>query len=143
MATPDGQTFAEFVQVYVIVSAPKRPNDMDIEKLREYCLAKPATEEGFPFDSDTLVIKAGGKIFAFLPLEHGDRISLKCDPDRAVELRAQWEEIEPGYHLNKQHWNSVMLRGRLPAELILELVDHSYDLIVKSLTKKVRAEYGL
>lgn len=116
---------------------------MDIELLREYCMAKPATEEGFPFDVETLVFKVGGKIFAFLPLEKGDRISLKCDPERAIELRAEWEEITDGWHLNKKHWNSVNLRGRLSSELIRELVDHSYDLVKKGLTKKVREAYGL
>lgn len=106
-------------------------------------MAKPATEEGFPFGGETLVFKVGGKMFAILPLEKGDRISLKCDPDRAIELRAEWEEITGGWHLNKKHWNSVMLRGRLSAELVRELVDHSYELVKKSLTKKARESYGI
>ena len=116
---------------------------MDIEVLREYCLAKKAVTEGFPFDNETLVFKVAGKMFAIIPLEHGDRISLKCDPERAMELRAEWEEIQPGWHLNKVHWNSVNVTGRLAPELVRDLVDHSYELVVKGLTKKARAEHGL
>ncbi|MEM0996587.1 MAG: MmcQ/YjbR family DNA-binding protein [Bacteroidota bacterium] len=116
---------------------------MDIESLREYCLAKKATTESFPFDEETLVFKVAGKMFAIIPLEHGDRISLKCDPERALELRAEWEEITPGWHLSKKHWNSLMLKGRLSPELIRELVDHSYALVIKGLRKKDRQEYGL
>jgi predicted DNA-binding protein (MmcQ/YjbR family) len=115
---------------------------MDIEQLREYCIAKPATTEGFPFDGETLVFKVAGKMFAIIPLEKGDRISLKCDPDRAIELRAEWEEITAGWHLSKKHWNSLNLRGRLSSELVKELVDHSYELVKKGLTKKVREEHG-
>lgn len=111
---------------------------MNIEVLRDYCLAKPGVEETFPFDADTLVFKVMGKMYALLPLENGDRVNLKCDPDRAVELREEWEEIQPGYHMSKKHWNTVMLRGRLPSELVFELVDHSYDLVVKSLKKADR-----
>lgn len=113
---------------------------MHVEQLREYCLSKAGTTEGFPFDEETLVFKVMGKMFALLPLEHGERISLKCDPDRSVELRAEWEEIAGAYHMNKKHWNMVSLKGRLPNALILELVDHSYDLVVKGLKKALKEE---
>lgn len=114
------------------------PIGMNIEQVREYCLAKPGTEEGFPFDEETLVIKVMGKIFIFIPLEHGDRISLKCDPERAIQLRDEWEEITSAWHLSKKHWNSLMLTGRLASGLVLELIDHSYELVAKSLKKAQR-----
>jgi predicted DNA-binding protein (MmcQ/YjbR family) len=109
---------------------------MDIERIRQYCLAKPGVEEGFPFGETVLVFKVLGKVFALLPLDEVGTINLKCDPQRAIELRAEWEEVQPGYHMNKQHWNTVLLTGRLKSNLILELIDHSYDLVVKSLPKK-------
>lgn len=108
---------------------------MDIEILRQHCLSKLGTMESFPFDAETLVFKVMGKMFAIIPLEKGEEIALKCDPARAIELREEWEEITAGYHLNKTHWNSVRVNGRLPSQLILELVDHSYDLVAASLKK--------
>ena len=116
---------------------------MNTEMLRTYCLSKVATEEALPFDDNTLVFKVGGKMFALHSLKSGDRVNLKCDPDRALELRAEWEEIQPGYHMNKKHWNTVSFTGRLNRELIEELIDHSYDLVVKSLKKKDRELLGL
>lgn len=113
---------------------------MDIEILRQYCLSKPGVTESFPFDAETLVFKVMNKMFAIIPLERGGQIALKCDPDRAIELREEWEEITAGYHLNKTHWNSVRVNGRLPSGLVKELIDHSYDLIVASLKKKDREE---
>lgn len=113
---------------------------MDIEILRQYCLSKPGSTESFPFDAETLVFKVMNKMFAIIPLERGEQIALKCDPDRAIELREEWEEINAGYHLNKTHWNSVKVNGRLPSTLVKELIDHSYDLIVASLKKKEREE---
>lgn len=111
---------------------------MNIEAVRDYCLSKPATEETFPFDDVTLVFKVMGKMYALIPLENGDRINLKCDPERAQELRAEWEEIHPGFHMSKKHWNTVMLRGRLSWDLVRELIDHSYDLVVAKLKKADR-----
>lgn len=112
---------------------------MDAESLRNYCLAKKAVEESFPFGETTLVFKVAGKMFLLISLTDSPlQFNAKCDPDRAVELREQYDAIQPGYHMNKQHWNTVIVDGRVPAKLLHELIDHSYDLIVKSLPKKVR-----
>lgn len=110
---------------------------MDIESVRLYCLKKKGVSESFPFDADTLVFKVMGKIFVLLPLENGDRINLKCDPEYAIELRERYPEaIMPGYHMNKKHWNTVMLNLHLSVQLIRDLIDHSYDMVVKGLKKK-------
>lgn len=111
---------------------------MDIEELRLYCLSKPGGNESFPFDEETLVFKVITKMFAIIPLENGDRISLKCDPEKAIELREEWEEIIPAWHMNKKHWNAVIVNGRLSRELVKELVDHSYELVKKGLKKADR-----
>lgn len=118
---------------------------MHLDELREYCLAKSATTESLPFGPDTLVFKVANKMFAVTGLDEADlRVNLKCDPDYAIELRERHEEVKPGWHMNKQHWNTVYIEdGDLRDDFIRELIDHSYDLIVKSLTKKVRAEFGL
>jgi predicted DNA-binding protein (MmcQ/YjbR family) len=112
---------------------------MNIEEIREYCLTKPGVTEGFPFDQTTLVFKVMNKMYALTGLE-GDPpyVNLKCDPDRAIELRGQYEDIRPGFHMNKQQWNSVYFTGSLPADLVRELIDHSYDLVVEGLKKKDR-----
>ena len=110
-----------------------------LDSIHDYCLAKPGTDEGFPFGPEVMVIKVGGKIFAFLAWEKNPlTISLKCDPDRALELRDKYEAITGGYHLNKKHWNSVVLDETISPELIQELVDHSYELVLGSLKKKDR-----
>ncbi|MEE9373102.1 MAG: MmcQ/YjbR family DNA-binding protein [Saprospiraceae bacterium] len=112
---------------------------MNVEEIREYCLSKPFTDEGFPFDESTLVFKVMNKIFAIMGLEQEDSfVNLKCDPDRAIELREEYEEVQPGWHMNKKHWNSVYIEKGLDHQLIKELIDHSYNLIVKSLPKKVK-----
>lgn len=113
---------------------------MNVEDLRAACLRLKAVEESFPFDNETLVFKVMGKMFAIIPLENETpSISLKCDPDRAIELREDFEGIKAGWHLNKKHWNSV--EGELvPAELVVELIKHSYDLVVSGLTKKAQKE---
>lgn len=118
---------------------------MTLDDLREYCLAKPATEETLPFGPDTLVFKVAGKMFALTGLDETDlRVNLKCDPERSVQLRERYEEIIPGWHMNKQHWNTVYVEnGDLSDAFVRELIDHSYALIVASLTKKKRAEFGL
>lgn len=116
---------------------------MHIESIRNYCLAKAGTTESFPFDEDTLVFKVMGKMFALISITHSDTINLKCDPERALELRAEWEEVQPGYHMSKVHWNTVSLRGRLGDRLISELIDHSYELVAKSLKKAEREALGL
>lgn len=115
---------------------------MNIEEFRSICLANKGVTESFPFDNDTLVFKVMGKMFALASLERIPlTANLKCDPDRAVLLREEYDgEIIPGYHMNKQLWNTVTLEGNVPGKLLLELIDHSYDLVVKSLTKKLQAE---
>ena len=117
---------------------------MNIEEFRRYCLQKKAVTEGFPFDQETLVFKVMGKMFAIAPLERiPPQANLKCDPQRAVELREQFpESVLPGYHMNKATWNTVHLEG-VPPELLVDLIDHSYHLIVKSLPKYKQAQlYG-
>ncbi|MGI4749022.1 MAG: MmcQ/YjbR family DNA-binding protein [Janthinobacterium lividum] len=111
---------------------------MNIESLREYCLHKPGTEETMPFGDDTLVFKVGGKIFLLISLRKSDRFNVKCDPDRAIELRESYSEVQPGFHMNKTHWNTVFMDGNLSEKQLLEMIDHSYQLIVKSLPKKMR-----
>ena len=102
---------------------------MNIEEVREYCIAKEDATEGFPFNDTALVFKVG-KIFAILDLSEDKRgISLKCTPDRAIELREEFSAITPGYHLNKTHWNTIALEGTVPGDLIRELIDLSYDLV--------------
>lgn len=113
---------------------------MNIEELREYCLQKPGTTEGLPFGEDTLVFKVGDKIFLLTSLVTGNRFNAKCDPERAIELREQYEEIIPGFHMNKKHWNTVFMDGRLTRKQLNELIDHSYDLILASLPKKKQEE---
>lgn len=118
---------------------------MTLDELREYCLAKAAVTEELPFGPDTLVFKVAGKMFALTGLDEADlRVNLKCDPERAVQLRERYEEIKPGWHMNKHHWNTVYIEnGNLRDELVYELIDHSYELVRNSLTKKVKAEFGL
>ncbi|MBC7399488.1 MAG: MmcQ/YjbR family DNA-binding protein [Mucilaginibacter sp.] len=113
---------------------------MNIEELRDHCLAKPGVTEGFPFGEDTLVFKVGGKIFLITGLEQGDRFNVKCDPELAIELRERYIEVIPGYHMNKKMWNTVFMNGTLTYKQLLDMIDHSYDLILKSLPKKIRAE---
>ena len=114
---------------------------MNIEAYRTYCLSKKGTSEDFPFDEHTLVFRVMGKIFSICGLERQpSQVNLKCDPERAIALREEYDgSIIPGYHMNKQHWNTVILED-IPPDLIKDLVDHSYDLIVSKMTKKLRAE---
>ena len=116
---------------------------MNIEDYRNYCMSKKQVTEQFPFDNDTLVFKVCNKMFALASLkrwEEGEAfVNLKCDPDYAQELRAAYESIKPGYHMHKQQWNSVyVLTGELSQKLIKELIDHSYEMVVKGLPKKLR-----
>lgn len=112
---------------------------MNIESLREYCLSKKAVEEGFPFGEDTLVFKVAGKIFLLTGLTNNPlQFNAKCDPDKAIELREQYDAIQPGYHMNKKHWNTITADGSLSNALIKEIIDDSYKLIVQSLPKSVR-----
>ena len=111
---------------------------MNIEDYRDYCLLKPGVTEGFPFDEHVLVFKVMGKMFALTDIDKFEFINLKCDPDRAIELREGNPGITPGYHMNKQQWNSVSTDGSVSNLLLIELIDHSYELIVASLSKKLR-----
>lgn len=114
---------------------------MNIEELRHYCLLKPGTEETFPFDEITLVFKVMGKMYALTSLDKLDlSVNLKCDPEKALQLRERYSSVLPGYHMNKKHWNTVQIDGSVSFELIQEWIDHSYDLVVKSLTKKKKEE---
>lgn len=115
---------------------------MNIETFRNYCLSKKGVTEELPFGPDTLVFKVMGKMFALAGLDTMPlSINLKCDPDRTLDLRENYgSHILPGYHMNKKHWNSLILDGYLNQALVLELIDHSYDLVVQSLTKKLQQE---
>jgi len=108
---------------------------MNIEDFREYCLSKNMVEESLPFDENTLAFKLMGKIFALTNISKFSFINLKCDPQRALELRERYAGIKPGFHMNKVHWNSVYVNEDVNNELIKKLIDHSYDLILKSLSK--------
>ncbi len=116
---------------------------MNAEFYRDYCIRKKGVTEGFPFDQKTLVFKVGGKMFALTDIDEFDFVNLKCDPERAVELRERYEGVKPGYHMNKSQWNSVYVNTDVGDQLFYELIDHSYQLIVDSLPKKVRIEFGL
>ena len=112
---------------------------MNLETFREYCLAKPGAMETTPFGPDNLVFKVAGKMFALAALDEVPaRANLKCDPDRALELRDRYEEVQPGYHMSKKHWNTVDLEGGIPERELKEMIDHSYELVVNSLPKAKR-----
>jgi predicted DNA-binding protein (MmcQ/YjbR family) len=113
---------------------------MNIEEYRDYCLEKPGVSEETPFGPDTLVFKVGGKIFALTDLNSFASINLKCDPEKAVELRDQFDFIKPGYHMNKKHWNTVLLESSLTNTLLKELIDHSYDLVFAGLPKLIKLQ---
>jgi predicted DNA-binding protein (MmcQ/YjbR family) len=102
---------------------------MDVETLREYCISKTDATESFPFGSDTLVFKAVGKIFALVNLDGDLSINLKCDPALALELRERYSAVTPGYHMNKKHWNTVLLDGSVPDRELFSWIDHAYELI--------------
>src|SRR5882762_6315414 len=109
---------------------------MDLADFRDYCLMKPGTTEGMPFGETVVVFKVNGKMFALASLDDvPPRVNLKCDPDLALELRDRYEEVEPGYHMNKKHWNTVVLDGVIPEREIRKMIDDSYELVVQSLPK--------
>jgi len=111
---------------------------MNIEEYRNYCIAKKAVTESFPFNETVLVFKVAGKMFALTDLNPPFKINLKCDPERALELREKYPCVLPGYHMNKKLWNTIAIDGTLSDDLLKELIDHSYDLIVESLPKSKR-----
>lgn len=108
---------------------------MNIEDFREYCLAKKGVTECFPFDENTLVFKVMGKMFALTDLVDSFSVNLKCDPEKALELREQYSCVTPGYHMNKKMWNTVIMDDSISDTLLKQWIDHSYDEVVKKLTK--------
>jgi len=102
---------------------------MNIEMLRDHCLSKPGVTESFPFGEDTLVFKVRGKVFALANLEGDPTVNLKCDPSKALELRERYASVIPGYHMNKKHWNTVLLDGTIPDREVFSWIDHSYNLV--------------
>jgi predicted DNA-binding protein (MmcQ/YjbR family) len=117
---------------------------MNIQQLYEFCLSKKAVTEHFPFDEDTLVFKVGGKMFCLTSLKQWEKgtpsLNLKGDPEKNEELRAEYEAINPGFHMNKSIWNTVDLNSDVPDKMMLQLINHSYELVYKGLTKKLRDE---
>lgn len=112
---------------------------MNLEELRNYCLSKKGATEDLPFDETTLCFRVGNKIFAITDLEdYPVEVNLKCKPDKAIELREHYESIRPGFHMNKKHWNTVTLAEDITESLLEEMIDDSYNLILNSLSKKVR-----
>ena len=111
---------------------------MDIEKIWKYCSQKNGVSESFPFNETTLVFKVVDKMFALFDVENFQSINLKCDPEKALELRERYSGILPGYHMNKKHWNTISVNEDVSDALTFELIDHSYHLVYKSLPKKLR-----
>ncbi len=117
---------------------------MNIEEFRMYCISRKGVTEEFPFDAETLVFKVMGKMFALVPLERQpSQVNLKCDPERAITLCEEYDGvITPGFHMSKVHWNTIFIEN-IPLKLIIELIDHSYDLVVAKFTKKLKAEWNV
>jgi predicted DNA-binding protein (MmcQ/YjbR family) len=109
---------------------------MDLAQFREYCLSKACATETTPFGPNVLVLKIGGRIFALAALDEvPTRVNLKCDPDLALELRDRYDQVTPGYHMNKKHWNTIEIEGGIPEAELRKMIDHSYDLVARSLPK--------
>src|SRR5438034_6393223 len=109
---------------------------MDLESFREYCLKKRGASEDTPFGKDVLVFKVGGKMFALAALDEVPATAnLKCDPDLALDLRDRYEQVRPGYHMNRKHWNTIEIEGGIPDVELRKMIDHSYELVIKSLPK--------
>ncbi len=116
---------------------------MHVDTFREYCLKKPGAMEDTPFGEEHLVFKVGGKMFALLALDEiPSTANLKCEPDLALELRDRYEQVRPGYHMNKKHWNTVELSGGIPEQELRKMIDHSYALVMQGLPKALRASIG-
>ncbi len=117
---------------------------MNIEQFYGFCLSKKGVTEHFPFDADTLVFKVGGKMFCLTSLKNWENgnssLNLKCNPEKAVELRAEYEAVQPGYHMSKVHWNTVSFNQDVSNKMMMELIEHSYNLVFNSLTKKLQKE---
>ncbi|WP_291860396.1 MmcQ/YjbR family DNA-binding protein [Marinilabilia sp.] len=113
---------------------------MNIEEFRDYCLSLPFTSESFPFDETSLVFKVGNKMFALTDLEEPFWINLKCDPEKAIELRERFPSVRPGFHMNKKHWNTIEVDGSVPDSLLRQWTKESYELVIKGMTRKERAQ---
>lgn len=117
---------------------------MNLETFYEYCLSKKGVTQHFPFDKDTLVFKIGGKMFALSSLNQWEKgipsVNLKCNPDYALDLRAQYGDVQPAFHMSKVHWNTIVINGEVPDKFVKELIDDSYILVFKSLTKNTQNE---
>jgi predicted DNA-binding protein (MmcQ/YjbR family) len=112
---------------------------MDIEQLRDYCLSKKSVEETTPFGPDTLVYKVGGKLFMLFGLDNEPlRFNVKCEPEKALELREEFSCVQPGYHMNKKHWNTIVVDGTVSKKQLMQWIDDSYELVINSLSKKIR-----
>ena len=114
---------------------------MNHEFIREYCLAKPSVTESFPFGDDTLVFKLYDKIFLLLNLGEPNTFNVKCEPEKAIIYRTQFDEILPGYHMNKKHWNTVSFTHTLSDDFMLEMIDDSYSLLLQSIPKKNQSNH--
>jgi predicted DNA-binding protein (MmcQ/YjbR family) len=116
---------------------------MDLAEFREHCLTKPGASEEVPFGPDVLVFKVGGKMFALAPLDEvPPTVNLKCDPDLALDLRDRYEQVTPGYHMNKKHWNTVEIESGIPDIELRRMIDHSYELVIEKL-RKPKAKIGV
>ncbi|MEO6696174.1 MAG: MmcQ/YjbR family DNA-binding protein [Ignavibacteria bacterium] len=114
---------------------------MDLEQLQSYCLSKKHATEDYPFGEGTLAFRVKEKIFALTSVTgNPESVNLKCNPELAVDLRERYDDVKPGYHMNKKHWNTVVITGKIPDKEIENMIDHSYDLIFKSLSQKIRKE---
>lgn len=114
---------------------------MNLEEIREYCLSKKGVEEGLPFGEDTLVFKVMGKMFLLTGINSNPvQFNVKCDPEKAIELRENYTCVIPGYHMNKQHWNTIICEGSASRKIMQEWIDDSYNLVASSLTKKLKTE---
>lgn len=116
---------------------------MNIEQLREYCLSLPQVEETFPFDETTLVFKVAGKMFLLTDLLSDFSMNVKCDPEKAMELRERYPAVQPGYHMNKKMWNTVYIDGSVDDDLLLSWINDSYRLVVEGLSRKIKEELSL
>ncbi|MDR0833443.1 MAG: MmcQ/YjbR family DNA-binding protein [Candidatus Symbiothrix sp.] len=115
---------------------------MNIEQLHEYCMTLKGATESFPFDEESLVLKVAGRMFALIPLERPDwQITVKCDPEKAIELRDHYAAVEPAWHFNKTYWNTIYLNRDMNDDTVKEWIRHSVDEVIKKLPKRVRDEY--
>lgn len=113
---------------------------MNIEEFRDYCLSLPGVTEEFPFDEETLTYKVMGRIFAITNIDNFESINLKCNPEKAIELRERYPEVIPGFHMNKKHWNTVIVEGNISNSLLISWIKDSYNLVVEKLPKSAKNE---